>query len=85
MPRDTRSETIPAQGETQEPTPREPHERDESSSSQAGGDPANQRMGRVAHDDMAQGRVDTDKRPAMEEAYDKQRAGTPQPEKQFRP
>ncbi len=77
--------TIPAQGEKQEATPRAPHERDESADSQSAGEVSGKRMGQIAHDDLQSGRVDTDKGPASQEAYDKTRAGTPEPEKKFRP
>jgi hypothetical protein len=81
----SRGDTLPVQGEDQHGVPRAPHERDESADSQAASEPSGQRMGKIAHDDMERGLVDTDKGPALDEAYDKTRAGTPRPEKQFRP
>ena len=77
--------TVPVQGEKQEPAPRMPHERDESADSQASREPSGERVGAMAHDDLAKGRTDTDKGPVMEETYDKVREGTPQPDKKFRP
>jgi hypothetical protein len=67
--------TLPAQGTNEEPVqraaPRLPHERDESADSQPSAEPSAERMGQAAHDDLADGRVDTDKGPAMDRAYDK--------------
>jgi hypothetical protein len=67
--------TLPAQGTHQERVqsgaPRLPHERDESADSQPSGEPSGKRVGQAAHDDVEQGRVDTDKGPAMDRAYDK--------------
>ena len=51
--------------------PRLPHERDESSDSQAAGEPSGQRMGKIAHDSVRRGEVDTDKGPVLDEAYDR--------------
>ena len=78
-------ETIPAQGETQQRAPQMPHERDESADSQAPVEPSNQRIGQAAHDDLERGLVDTDKGPALDQAYDKVREGTADPVKKFRP
>jgi hypothetical protein len=77
--------TLPVQGETQEGVPRMPHERDESVDSQAAGEPSGQGLGRAGHDDLERGVVDTDKGPALDQAYDKVRQGTPDPVKKFRP
>ncbi|WP_298934337.1 hypothetical protein [uncultured Ramlibacter sp.] len=65
--------TVAAQGETQAPkrVPRLPHERDESADSQPQGEASGRQMGKMAHTDLAQGRVDTDKGPPMGAAYDK--------------
>ena len=67
--------TLPAGGSgdapVQKASPRLPHERDESADNQRSAEPSGQRLGQAAHDDVAQGRVDTDKGPAMERAYDK--------------
>jgi len=79
------SNTVPVQGETQQATPRMPHERDESADSQAAGEPSQRRVGQAAHDDLERGLVDTDKGPALDRAYDKVREGTHSPRKKFRP
>src|SRR5829696_3319722 len=78
----TEGETTPVQGETQKPSSRQPHERDESASSQQAGEPSMQRIGEIAHADMAQGQVDTDRGPVLDAAYDKVREGASQPVKQ---
>lgn len=77
--------TTPAQGGTQEKVPRMPHERDESSDSQAAQEPSSQRLGEQARQDVERGLVDTSKGEATEPAYDKLREGTPDPGKKFRP
>ena len=64
-------DTLAAQGETQEPSPRMPHERDESSDSQARVEPSGRRMGEIAQADVESGLVDTDRGPAIDEAYQK--------------
>lgn len=81
----TRSETLPEQGETQERVPRMPHERDESGSSQASEEPSGRRMAKAGQDDVERGVVDTDKGPALDQAYDKVREGEPDPKKKFAP
>ena len=80
-----RGNTVPAQHETQQRTPRMPHERDESADSQAAGEPSGERVGKAALHDLEQGQVDTDKGPAMDAAYDKVREGAKDPVKKFRP
>jgi hypothetical protein len=77
--------TVPVQGETQQRSPRAPHERDESADSQAAAEPSQTRVGQAAHDDMEQGLVDTDKGPALDATYDKLREGAKDPVKKFRP
>jgi hypothetical protein len=77
--------TVPQQGETQQRSPRMPHERDESADGQAAGEPSGQRVGRAGHDALEQGQVDTDKGPALDATYDKVREGTQDPVKKFRP
>jgi len=69
--------TVPAQGETEAArrVPRLPHERDESADSQPAAEASGRRMGKKAHDDLAQGRVDTDKGPVMDAAYEKVKRG----------
>jgi hypothetical protein len=78
-------ETLPAQDEIQQRVPREPHERDESAGQQAGGGEASApRMAEQGRRDIERGLVDTDKGPALHEAYDKTRKGTPEPDKKLR-
>ena len=67
--------TIPAQGETQDRVPRMPHERDESADSQPRLEPSAKRLGEQAHEDLAQGLVDTSKGPELDATYDKMRDG----------
>ena len=69
--------TVTAQGENQAPKPRMPHERDESADSQAPEAAATRRMGKMAHDDLREGQVDTDKGPAMDATYEKVKDGEP--------
>ncbi|WP_255440775.1 hypothetical protein [Caenimonas sedimenti] len=78
-------QTLPVQGEKQERVPRQPHERDESADSQAASEPNGRAIGKIAHDDLAEGQVDTDKGPVLDATYDKVREGASQPVKQFRP
>lgn len=61
--------TRPVQNE--ERAPRMPHERDESSDSQVHNAP--QPAMKQAHDDVAAGRVDTDRGPPMDETYKRQK------------
>jgi len=82
---DARGNTIPAQGETQDRVPRMPHERDESADSQEADEPSAKRLGKIAHDDLEKGLVDTDKGPPMDKAYDKVREGAKDPVKKFSP
>jgi hypothetical protein len=67
--RPTQGDTVVAQGETQSPKAREPHERDESVDSQADQNPSMKRMGAMAHDDMVDGLQDTTKAKEMDETY----------------
>lgn len=71
--------TVPAQGEKQERVPRTPNERDESADSQAAQEPSGMRVGRQASEDVERGLVDTDKGPALGQAYDKVREGADAP------
>lgn len=82
--REPQRETRPAQGPAQEPQPRMPHERDESVDSQAAGEPSGKRMGQIAHDDLERGLVDTDKGPVIDEAYEKTRKSSDNPDTKFR-
>jgi hypothetical protein len=79
-----RGETVPNQGATQQRAPRMPHERDESAVGQAASEPSGQRIGQIAHDDLERGLVDTDKGPALDQAYDKVREGARNPARKFR-
>jgi hypothetical protein len=85
QPDANKGNTVPAQGETQDRSPRMPHERDESADSQAGQEPSARRVGVQAQEDMERGLVDTDKGPALDEAYDKVREGADDPVKKFSP
>jgi len=63
--------TVPVQGDTQQPSLRTPHERDESADSQQSREPSQQRMGAVAHRSIERGEMDTDKGPVLDAAYEK--------------
>lgn len=71
-PDDAQGETIPVLGEKQQPAARQPHERDESSHSQARSEPSQQDLGEAAHDSLRQGQTDTDKGPALDATYKKE-------------
>lgn len=64
-------QTITVQGEKQQPRPRMPHERDESTDSQANDAADIRGMGKIAHDSVRRGEVDTDKGPVLDAAYDR--------------
>ncbi len=81
---DNKGETIPLQGETQEPVPRMPHERDESSSSQSSGEPTAKVVGKQALADVEKGIVDTTRGAETDRAYTQVRKSTDTPDKQFR-
>lgn len=70
------NDTVPAQGETQGKVPRTPNEHDESADSQAAQEPSGRRVGRQGEADIERGLVDTDKRPALDEAYEKVRGSS---------
>lgn len=83
-PAKTGGETSPAQGETQQPAPRLPHERDESSDEQAARHPSMERVGRQAHADLERGVADTSRSVETDATYHRLRgeaqpgeAGTP--------
>jgi hypothetical protein len=76
--------TRPAQGPTQQPEPRMQYERDQSSDSQTADEPSQARMGKIAHDDLERGLVDTDKGPVIDEAYEKTRKTSTNPERKLR-
>lgn len=67
--------TKPQQGDTDaassKPVPRMPHERDESSDSHDDGEP--RPLIKKAHDDVTQGRVDTDRGTPMNDTYQRQK------------
>ena len=74
-PRPSEGNTVMSQGENQAPKARMPHERDESADSQSA-DAANvRRIGQIAHDDVVEGQPDTDKGPALDAAYERQKDG----------
>jgi len=81
----SRGDTVPVQGETQDRVPRMPHERDESADTQHADEPSQQRIGQIAHDDMAGRQRDTGKGPVLDRTYDKVREGAQDPVKKFRP
>jgi hypothetical protein len=67
--RPARGDTTVAQGETQSPTARQPHERDESVDSQAADNPSMGRIGAIAHDDVEAGLQDTTKGQELDATY----------------
>jgi hypothetical protein len=71
----SRNDTVTQQGENQVPKPRMPHERDESADSQSAEAANVRRIGQIAHDDIVEGQQDTDKGPALDAAYEKQKGG----------
>jgi hypothetical protein len=72
--------TVTAQGENQVPKAQMPHERDESSHSQAAENPSARRMGEIAHDDVMEGQQDTSKAKEMDATYHRvQQASEPAP------
>ncbi|MBC5764117.1 hypothetical protein [Ramlibacter albus] len=64
-------ETTPVQGETQQPSPRMPHERDESSGSQAADEPTGREIGELGRKDVERGVKDTTKQSELEKTYDR--------------
>jgi hypothetical protein len=66
-----RSDTQPQQGERQEGSPREPHERDESADSQAKDEESQGRMADLGREDVERGVTDTDKGPVLREIHEK--------------
>jgi hypothetical protein len=67
----SRGNTAPQQGETNQRTPRAPHERDESADNQGKGEPSQQRVGDIARNDVESGQVDTDKGPVLRDLHEK--------------
>lgn len=80
-----KGKTVPAQGQSREPVPRLPHERDESADSQAAQQQSGERVGKQAHEDIERGLVDTDKGPVLDETYEKVRDGAGDPLKKLAP
>jgi hypothetical protein len=71
--RPSQGNTVTAQGENQVPKARMPHERDESSDSQAADTPSARRMGQMAHDGLVQGQQDTSKGQELDATYHQMR------------
>ena len=76
MPRNTRTDPPPAQGDTlqrreENPEPRLPHEHDESADSQDG---VPTEVGQQAKEDLDRGLTDTDRGPVLDEDYRRQRS-----------
>ncbi|MDB5856329.1 MAG: hypothetical protein JWQ76_18 [Ramlibacter sp.] len=67
----SRGDTVSSQGERQAAKPRTPNEHDESADSQAPAVASQQKVGRIAHDDLRKGQQDTDKGPVLDATYDK--------------
>ncbi|HZY15094.1 MAG TPA: hypothetical protein VFE74_00615 [Ramlibacter sp.] len=64
-----RDNTVVQQGENQVPKERMPHERDQSSDSQAAGSASMRRMGRIAHASESRGERDTSKGAELDATY----------------
>jgi hypothetical protein len=65
-----RSDTTPQQGDKQERSPREPHERDESADSQAASEPSQQDMADTARRDIERGVTETDQGPVLRDLHE---------------
>lgn len=79
--RPSEGNTVTAQGETQSPKARMPHERDESAESQSADSSAIRRMGEIAHDDVVEGQQDTSKAKEMDATYHRvQQTSEPAPQ-----
>jgi hypothetical protein len=63
--------TATEQGETQQRSPRQPNEHDESADSQSRGEASQKRMAEIGREDLESGRVDTDKGPVLRELHQK--------------
>ncbi len=83
--RPPRAETRSAPGAAQEPKPRMQYERDQSSDSQASDEPSQRRAGLMAHHDIEQGLVDTDRGPVLEDTYERLRNSPPAPPRKLTP
>lgn len=77
--RPRRGETASKQGETQEPVPRMPHERDESADQQGAHEPSMRRMGQLAQADTERGVADTSRGAETDATYHRLREDAPQP------
>jgi hypothetical protein len=66
-----RSDTTPQQGDKQQRSPREPHERDESADSQAASEPSQERMGEIGRRDVERGVTETDQGPVLRDLHEK--------------
>ena len=73
-----------AEGPAQQPQPRQADERDESSDSQAAGQPSQRQMGKIAQQDLERGLVDTDKGPVIDKTYQQTRETSANPERKLR-
>lgn len=80
-----RGAAVPVQGETQERTPGLPHERDEPADSRAASEPSARGVAQATREDIERGVVDADEGPVLDQAYDKVREGTADPEKKLSP
>ncbi|TFY98120.1 hypothetical protein [Ramlibacter rhizophilus] len=77
--------TLPAQGETQQPVPRRAFERDESADSQVADEPSMKEIGRVAKRDADRGIPDTTRGAELDRTYDKLREDLPDGQKKSTP
>ncbi len=75
QPHEGRDQTRTAQGETQEPVPREPFERDESSDDAGEPTTLDQHRGRLAHQDLERGVADTSRSAETDATYHRMRQG----------
>ncbi len=75
QPHEGRDQTRTAQGETQEPVPREPFERDESSDDAGEPTAPDQRRGLLAHQDLERGVADTSRSAETDATYHRMRQG----------
>lgn len=67
--RKNRGRTESAQGETQDPAPQLPHERDESVEATAPTEPVTRQLGQLAHQDASRGVPDTSKSAETDATY----------------
>lgn len=75
VPRPSEGNTLVSQGENQAPKARMPYERDESADSQSAETQSVRHVGAIAHADVVEGQPDTDKGPALDAAYERQKDG----------